>query len=82
MMDEAARRMRLEALRPLPPDAGLYAKAFDGIVWSDQDVARMRAAFQKRFDEPVPRTETLFAVAAEGVRIYLERAAEKRERGE
>ncbi len=31
----------------------------------------MRAAFRKRFNEDVPRTETLFAVAAIGYRAAL-----------
>lgn len=41
------------------------------LFWSDADVAAMRAAFRKRFNEDVPRTETLFAVAAIGYRASL-----------
>ncbi len=39
--------------------------------WSDEDIAAMKAAFATRFDEQLPRTETLFAVAAIGYRIAL-----------
>lgn len=48
-------------LPPIPP----------GRCWNDEDIAAMRAAFAKRFNEDQPRTETLFAVAAIGYRIAL-----------
>jgi hypothetical protein len=41
--------------------------------WSDDELERLRAAFRRRFDEVPVRSETLFAVAAEGIRIYLQR---------
>jgi hypothetical protein len=46
-------------------------KMRDGGVWSDEDVAAMKAAFAARFNEDLPRTETLFAVAAIGYRIAM-----------
>lgn len=42
-----------------------------GGVWSDADLNAMRAAFIRRFDEDLPRTETLMAVAAIGYRLAL-----------
>jgi hypothetical protein len=45
----------------------------DGISWSDADIDAMKAAFIKRFDENLPRTETLMAVAAIGYRVALAR---------
>lgn len=51
------------------------------VHWSDEDVDAMKAAFIKRFDEDLPRTETLFAVAMIGYRIALrDLAATKEER--
>ena len=38
---------------------------------SDDDLNAMRAAFIRRFDEQLPRTETLMAVAAIGYRMAL-----------
>ena len=38
---------------------------------SDADLDAMRAAFISRFDEDLPRTETLMAVAAIGYRMAL-----------
>lgn len=38
---------------------------------SDDDLRAMKAAFIKRFDEDLPRTETLMAVAAVGYRMAL-----------
>lgn len=43
----------------------------DGTVISDNDLAAMKAAFAKRFNEPLPRTETLMAVAHIGYRMAL-----------
>lgn len=43
----------------------------DGTVISDADLAAMKAAFVKRFNEQLPRTETLFAVARIGYRMAL-----------
>jgi hypothetical protein len=45
----------------------------DDWVWTEEATERLRAAFRKRFGEEPPRTETLYAVAAEGIRIYVER---------
>jgi len=42
-----------------------------GKFWSDADLDAMRAAFIRRFDEDLPRTETLMAVAAIGYRLAL-----------
>lgn len=49
----------------LPKPAG------DGTLISDQDLAAMKAAFAKRFNEQLPRTETLMAVAHIGYRMAL-----------
>lgn len=49
----------------------------DGWVWGEDEAKRLRAAFARRFGEYPPRTETLFAVAAEGIRIYVERMASR-----
>lgn len=38
---------------------------------SDQDDVAMKAAFRRRFNEDVPRTETLYSVAAIGYRMAL-----------
>lgn len=44
----------------------------NGIVRvSDADLDAMRAAFIRRFDEDLPRTETLMAVANIGYRMAL-----------
>lgn len=75
-MDEADRRKRLEVLRPEDWDREL----FHGAVWPDQAIERLRAAYQVRFDEPIPRTETLMMVAAEGVRIWLEGGMDRLDR--
>ena len=40
-------------------------------VFSDQDLDAIRAAFIRRFDEDLPRTETMMAVAMIGYRIAL-----------
>lgn len=38
---------------------------------SDEDIDAMKAAFIRRFDEDLPRTETLMAVANIGYRMAL-----------
>ena len=38
---------------------------------SDRDIEAMKAAFIRRFDEDLPRTETLMAVALIGYRMAL-----------
>jgi hypothetical protein len=53
----------------LPPMPG-------GLLWSESDLDAMKAAFIKRFDENLPSTETLMAVAAIGYRIALARNGE------
>lgn len=40
-------------------------------VISEADINAMKAAFIRRFDEDLPRTETLFAVAGVGYRMAL-----------
>lgn len=40
-------------------------------ITGERDINAMRAAFIRRFDEQLPRTETLFAVAAIGYRMAL-----------
>lgn len=40
-------------------------------VISDGDIMALKAAFIRRFDEDLPRTETLFAVANIGYRMAL-----------
>lgn len=47
------------------------------VHFSEEDIRAMRAAFIKRFDEQLPRTETLFAVASIGYRIALRDLAAK-----
>lgn len=65
---EAERRMRLEDLtKNLPPLPDIPW------VWTDEETEMLRAACAKRFGESV-RTETLFAIAATGIRIYMSRA--------
>ena len=48
----------------------------DGTLISDEDLAAMKAAFAKRFNEQLPRTETLMAVAHIGYRMALRDAPE------
>lgn len=38
---------------------------------AEEDIKAMKAAFIRRFDENLPRTETLFSVAAIGYRMAL-----------
>lgn len=45
---------------------------------SDNDLNAMRAAFIRRFDEDLPRTETLMAVAHIGYRMALRDLDRKR----
>lgn len=45
---------------------------------SDQDMLALKAAFIRRFDEDLPRTETLMAVAGIGYRMALRDAAKPR----
>ena len=52
-------------------DAIARLPAMPTVVFSDEDVAALRAAFLLRFDEPLPRTETLFAVASVGYRLAI-----------
>lgn len=40
-------------------------------MWTETDIVNMRVAFSKRFNEPLPRTETLIGVAAVGYRKAL-----------
>lgn len=50
---------------------------------SDADLSAMRAAFIRRFDEDLPRTETLMAVAHIGYRMALrDRDRKHKEAGE
>lgn len=46
-------------------------KAGDAVHVSDDDLAAMKAAHAKRFNEELPRTETLMAVAHIGYRMAL-----------
>lgn len=41
------------------------------LVWTEEEAAEMKERFQRRFGEPLPRTESLFAVAAVGYRKGL-----------
>ena len=43
----------------------------DTVDISDADIDAIRAAFIRRFDEDLPRTETLLAVAMIGYRMAL-----------
>lgn len=49
-------------------------EASEGAPFSDADMDAIKAAFIMRFDEDLPRTETLMAVAMIGYRIALARA--------
>lgn len=42
-----------------------------GVLVSDADLDAMKAAFIRRFDEDLPRTETLMAVAMIGYRMAI-----------
>ena len=55
--------------------AHLPEPARDGTVISDEDLAAMKAAFARRFNEELPRTETLMAVAHIGYRMALRDSA-------
>lgn len=56
-----------------------YLPKPDGAVHiSEDDIKAMKAAFMKRFDEQLPRTETLFAVATVGYRMALRDLATKK----
>lgn len=46
-------------------------KPASSVSVSDADLDAMRAAFIRRFDEDLPRTETLMAVAHIGYRMAL-----------
>ena len=50
-------------------------KAASPISISDDDINAIKAAFIRRFNEDLPRTETLFAVANIGYRMALRDAA-------
>jgi len=43
----------------------------EAVTISDQDLDALKAAFIRRFDEDLPRTETLMAVALIGYRMAL-----------
>ena len=45
-------------------------------VWSDKEIEMLRAACAKRFGETL-RTESLFCIAATGIRIYLSRVPQQ-----
>ena len=45
--------------------------AFRFVHMSDDDLAAMKAAFAKRFNEELPRTETMMCVAMIGYRMAL-----------
>lgn len=63
--DESQRRVLAERLAShLPEPSGI-------VRVSDADLEAMRAAFTRRFDEDLPRTETLMAVAHIGYRMAL-----------
>lgn len=50
--------------------------AFRFVHMSDDDLAAMKAAFVKRFNEELPRTETMMCVAMVGYRMALRDAPE------
>lgn len=45
--------------------------AFKVTHFSEADIEALRAAFRKRFNEDVPRTETMMCVASVGYRMAL-----------
>lgn len=51
--------------------------AFKVTQFTDEDIQALRAAFRKRFNEDVPRTETLMSVASIGYRMALRDMAGK-----
>ena len=53
-----------EASSHLPPIS-------EPFLVSDADLTAMRAAFVARFDEPLPKSETLMRVAAIGYRMAI-----------
>lgn len=52
-------------------------KPADTVHVSNEDLDAMKAAFIRRFDEDLPRTETLMAVAHIGYRMALRDLAAK-----
>lgn len=52
-------------------------EAFKVVHFSDDDMLAMKAAFIKRFDEELPRTETMMCVACIGYRMALRDLANK-----
>ena len=70
-MDESQRAQTAERAASHLPKPDWTVKA------SDEDLQAMRAAFIRRFNEDLPRTETLMAVAHIGYRMALrDRAAQ------
>lgn len=49
---------------------------FKVIHFSEEDLDAIKAAFIRRFDEPLPRTETMMCVACIGYRMALRDIAE------
>ncbi len=45
--------------------------AFKVISFSDEDIRAIKAAYIKRFNEELPRTETMMCVAAIGYRMAI-----------
>lgn len=71
VLSERDRHEEWKALTRSLPCVSTVARA--GWLWSDDEIGMLRAASRARFDESV-RTETLFAIAMTGIRIYLSRA--------
>lgn len=64
------RGMRSESDRRIIAErASAHLPQVSPITISDEDIAALKAAFIRRFDEDAPRTETLFAVMQIGRRI-------------
>lgn len=64
-------RTESERIRIAEACAGHLPKPAGTVHVSSEDLNAMRAAFIRRFDEDLPRTETLMAVAHIGYRMAL-----------
>lgn len=69
-LDENERYLYLKSLTEhLPPLPAIDDRAW---FWSDQEINILRAACARRFGETL-RTESLFSIAATGIRLFLHR---------
>jgi hypothetical protein len=71
LLSEQERSERLKSLTQKLPD--LPDNTPMPWIWSEDEIAMLRAACTKRFDE-ILRTESLFCIAMTGIRIFLSRS--------